>query len=49
MVRSVSQEIPLIPVVNNHQGGHYRTGVNQMITRSFAREIKNLEEAVSED
>lgn len=41
-VNSVGKAIPALPVYNPHSGGHYRTWVNQLIAREFAREIKKL-------
>jgi hypothetical protein len=41
-VHSVRKSIPALPPGNPHSGGHYRTWVNQLIAREFAREIKKL-------
>lgn len=38
-VASVKKAMPDIPLVNSHSGGHYRTWVNQIMARAFAREV----------
>jgi hypothetical protein len=40
LVSSVLEEIPHLPAVNDHSAGHYRTWINQMIARAFARQIE---------
>jgi hypothetical protein len=39
-VDSVLAGIPALPVGNPHSGGHYRTWVNHLIAREYARQIK---------
>lgn len=43
LVDSVTVAFPEIPTTNNHSGGHYRTWVNTMIARAYAKEIRRLE------
>lgn len=43
LVQSVNEAIPSIPVLNNHQGGHYRTWINKMIAHAYAHKIGKLE------
>jgi hypothetical protein len=39
--KSVIAAMPQLPQGNPHSGGHYRTWVNGVIAREFARQIKN--------
>jgi hypothetical protein len=39
MVSSVLENNPHLPAINYHSAGHYRTWINQMIARAFARQI----------
>ena len=41
-VQSVQNAIPGLPTGNPHSGGHYRTWVNQLIAREYARQIKMI-------
>jgi hypothetical protein len=43
LVESVRVAMPNIPMSNNHSGGHYRTWVNTLIARAFAKEIRRLD------
>ena len=40
-VESVQRAIPQLPIHNPHSGGHYRTWVNWMIAKAFAKQIKD--------
>ena len=40
-VKSVTNSIPLMPIKNQHSGGHHRTWVNYLIAREFATLINN--------
>jgi hypothetical protein len=40
MVSSVLEKNPHLPAINYHSAGHYRTWINQMIARAFARQIE---------
>ena len=42
-VKSVQNNIPNLPVYNEHSGGHYRTWVNTIIARTYADIIKKNE------
>lgn len=38
-VVSIKQDIPSLPIVNHHSGGHFRTWVNSMIARAYVQQI----------
>jgi lysophospholipase L1-like esterase len=40
LVSSVLENNPHLPATNAHSAGHYRTWINQMIARAFARQIE---------
>jgi hypothetical protein len=40
MVSSVLEKNPHLPAINDHSAGHYRTWINQIIARAFARQIE---------
>lgn len=41
-IHSVISTIPALPAGNPHSGGHYRTWVNQVIARAYAKEIREI-------
>lgn len=41
-LHSVMNAIPDLPRGNPHSGGHYRTWVNQLIAREYARQIRRI-------
>jgi hypothetical protein len=40
-VTSVRNAIPEIPVANPHSSGHYRTWINSIIARVYAKQVEN--------
>jgi hypothetical protein len=41
-LKSVLEAFPTLPMNNPHSGGHYRTWVNHLIAREYARQIKMI-------
>jgi lysophospholipase L1-like esterase len=41
-LKSVLKAFPALPMGNPHSGGHYRTWVNHLIAREYARQIKAI-------
>lgn len=41
---SIQGSIPNLPLNNDHSGGHFRPWVNQLIAKTFANDIKSMED-----
>lgn len=48
-IQAIHQSSSKLTVNNPHSGGHYRTWVNLMIAKSYAKEIKKIDNQLSKD